>query len=96
MYFVEGQFEEVVYGIEKSKLAVKKRKAASNGALTYMADFMGVHSLQNIGDQRAFSLHLFSLHLYAKPITLCHIFDPHSEQFTTKNLMYDTQVSLEQ
>ena len=25
MYFVEGQFEEVVYGIEKSKLAVKKR-----------------------------------------------------------------------
>ena len=91
MYFVEGQFEEVVYGIEKSKLAVKKRKAASNGTLTYMADFMGVHSLQNIGDQRA-----FSLHLYAKPITSCHIFDPHSEQFTTKNLMYDTQVSLEQ
>jgi cysteine dioxygenase len=56
-----------------------------------MADFMGVHSLQNIGDQRA-----FSLHLYAKPIVSCHIFDPHSEQFTTKNLIYDTQVSLEQ
>jgi cysteine dioxygenase len=91
MYFVEGQFEEVVYGIEKSKLAVKKRKAASDGTLTYMADFMGVHSLQNIGDQRA-----FSLHLYAKPIVSCHIFDPHSEQFTTKNLIYDTQVSLEQ
>jgi len=52
---------------------------------------MGVHSLQNIGDQRA-----FSLHLYAKPITSCHIFDPNSEQFKTKTLGYDTQLSLEQ
>ena len=40
MYFFEGPFEEVVYDIEKSKLAVKKRKAASDGTLTYMADFM--------------------------------------------------------
>ena len=53
-----------------------------------MKDFMGFHSLENLSDKKS-----MSLHLYAKPIRACRIFDEESNTFVHKELEYDTIAS---
>jgi cysteine dioxygenase len=50
-----------------------------------MKDFMGFHTLENIANKKS-----MSLHLYAKPIRKCRIFDVESQIFVDKKLGYDT------
>jgi len=83
---VEGDFEEIIYkeseagGLEHVKLT-----HAKSGDVTYMIDFMGCHSLQNLSDTRS-----MSLHCYAKPIKTCRVYDEASKEFVDKDLAYDT------
>jgi cysteine dioxygenase len=50
-----------------------------------MKDFIGFHRLENVSNKRS-----MSLHLYAKPIRKCRIFDEKSKSFVNKDLGYDT------
>ena len=51
--------------------------------LSYMNDDMGFHSLHNIGQKRA-----MSLHMYMNPIDACRVFDEDKEVFIEKTLQY--------
>jgi len=89
VYFVNSEFEEVIYEKDNSELRVKKTLSVSPGSVTYMADFMGVHSLQNTGSQRG-----FSIHLYAKPIKSCNIFNQALTKSELVTMHYDSQIEL--
>jgi cysteine dioxygenase len=75
VYFVDGDFEENIY----------KETHVTGGDVTFMVDAMGFHSLQNISDGRS-----MSLHLYAKPIRNCQVFNRQTSEYRTKKLMYNT------
>ena len=57
----------------------------SQGRLTYMHDKMGYHTIENRSGQRA-----MTLHVYAKPIDHCRVFNSKKDCFETKTLTYDT------
>jgi cysteine dioxygenase len=50
-----------------------------------MIDFMGVHRLENMQNERS-----MTLHLYAKPIRNCQTFDERTRTFIRRELAYDT------
>ncbi len=88
---IEGEFRETIYiendcgGLNRVKSTISK-----SNDITYMIDFMGFHSLENLSKKRS-----MSLHLYAKPIRSCKIFDENSRKFVNKNLVYNTVSQLE-
>ncbi len=87
VYFVKGDFEEIVYTIdENQKLIASTKRKARSGDLSYMIDFMGVHSLRHCSKERG-----MSLHLYAKPIRSCHVFDEETSDFISKKMSYHTK-----
>jgi cysteine dioxygenase len=49
---------------------------------------MGFHSLENISNKKS-----MSLHLYAKPIRNCKVFDEDSKGFVNKEMSYHTTAS---
>ena len=87
VYFVNSEFEEIIYEKVGSELREKTTLSVVSGSVTFMSDFIGVHSLQNTGGQRG-----FSVHLYAKPITSCNIFNVDSAKFESIEMKYDTQI----
>jgi cysteine dioxygenase len=89
VYFVNSQFQEIIYEKEGDNLTKSSKAIVTHGDISYMSDFMGVHSLQNIGKNRG-----FSLHLYAKPITSCNVFNDDLDQFELVEMNYDTQIEL--
>jgi len=83
---IEGEFEETLYKKDQAgELNMVKRTRATSGDVTYMVDFMGYHRLENLSDKRS-----LSLHLYAKPIRSCHVYNEELETFVLKDLSYDT------
>lgn len=85
---IEGEFRETIYKEDKSgKLNVIKSNIATTGDITYMIDFMGFHCLKNLSNKRS-----MSLHLYAKPIRNCNIFDENSGEFVNKKMSYNTVI----
>jgi len=89
VYFMDSLFEEIIYQRSQSKLKQTQSKTATNGSVSYMSDFLGVHSLKNAGNRRG-----FSLHLYAKPIRSCNVFNTLSGTFEEKKMSYDTQIQV--
>lgn len=88
--FIEGDFEEVIYTVEENQdPVIKKKRNVGPGDISYMIDFMGVHSLRNCSEDRA-----MSLHLYAKPIRSCHVFDEETSAFTSIEMSYDTKAEI--
>ena len=83
---IKGTFKEITYkehaisGLKEITSSISKK-----GETSYMIDFMGFHSLENYSNHRA-----MSLHLYAKPIKNCNIFDTNTRTFITKYLSYCT------
>lgn len=87
---IEGEFRETIYvADEAGELKVLKTSVAQSNDVTYMIDFMGFHTLENLSNQKS-----MSLHLYAKPIRSCNVFDKDSQQFVHKHLAYDTNAQL--
>mgnify|MGYP001036348702 CR=1 FL=1 len=85
---IEGEFKETIYKQgESGELNKVKSSIAEPNEITYMKDFMGFHSLENLSKKRS-----MSLHLYAKPIRKCNMFDEKSKTFVSKDLTYDTTV----
>lgn len=83
---IDGEFEEVIYQEDESgELKTVKTGNAKTGDFTYMIDFMGFHSLQNVSNSRG-----MSLHIYAKPIKNCNVYDENLSSFVNRELAYDT------
>jgi cysteine dioxygenase len=83
---IDGEFKETIYKEnEEGKLNLVKSTISKSNEVTYMKDFMGFHRLENLSNKRS-----MSLHLYAKPIRKCKIFDENSKTFVTKDLVYNT------
>jgi len=67
---IEGEFRETIYAADEfGKLNVVRSAIAKANDVTYMIDFMGFHSLENLSNKKS-----MSLHLYAKPIRSCNVF----------------------
>lgn len=83
---IQGSFKETIYKVnERGEPSQVKSITADAGGISYMVDFMGCHRLENISNDRA-----MSLHLYAKPILTCNVFDEDVSQFKSKDMDYDT------
>jgi cysteine dioxygenase len=83
---IEGEFREKIFKMDDSgELQTIKSSTSKAGDISYMVDFMGCHSLENLSSTRS-----MSLHLYAKPIRNCNIFDVDSNEFVRRELEYDT------
>lgn len=83
---IEGEFRETIYTKNSEGVLSEVKSAISkSNDITYMVDFMGFHSLENVSDKRS-----LSLHLYAKPIRSCNIYIEDSKEFVKKDLIYDT------
>ena len=79
---IDGEFKETVYkSNEVSEVNILKSTLFKAGDISYMIDFMGCHQLKNLSSHRA-----LSLHLYAKPITNCNIYDEQSKDFVQKKM----------
>ena len=87
---IEGEFSETIYNANEDGLLKRfKSTISKSNDITYMVDFMGFHTLENLSKKRS-----ISLHLYAKPIRSCKIFDENSMKFETIDLVYDTDPQL--
>ncbi|MFK7786447.1 MAG: cysteine dioxygenase family protein [Crocinitomicaceae bacterium] len=83
---VKGELEESLFKMdEENTLKLIKSDVSQANDITYMIDFMGFHSLKNISEGRS-----MSLHLYAKPIKTCNIFDETTGNFINRELVYTT------
>ena len=83
---IQGEFKETIYQLdEDGELQATRTTISVEGDSSYMIDFMGYHRLENIADQRS-----MSLHLYAKPIRNCQLFDEDLKKFVRKDLTYNT------
>jgi cysteine dioxygenase len=83
---IEGEFKETIYKQnEEGELTIVKSATSKSNEVTYMKDFMGFHRLENISSKKS-----MSLHLYAKPIRKCNVFDETSRTFVNKDLSYNT------
>lgn len=83
---IKGEFEEVIYSINKQEeLREVKTHTAKENEVTYMIDFMGFHTLQNLTNERG-----MTLHLYAKPIRSCNSYDLHEGKLIHRELVYTT------
>lgn len=83
---IQGEFRETIYKEDESgELQAIKSSISKTGDVSYMIDFIGCHRLGNLSDERS-----MSLHLYAKPIRSCKIFDENSGKFVHKDMVYHT------
>ncbi|MEM7185650.1 MAG: cysteine dioxygenase family protein [Bacteroidota bacterium] len=83
---VEGSLLETRYRMLDDERLVKDHTVQlTPGKLSFMMDEMGFHTLKNPTDEGA-----MSLHLYISPIDVCDSYDPHSKEFLSKPLEYDS------
>lgn len=88
---IEGEFKETIYQLnDDDELKVVKSAIAKTNDVTYMIDFMGFHSLENLSNKRS-----MSLHMYAKPIRSCNMYDKESGKIINRELVYTTVSELE-
>ena len=83
---LQGELKETIYQVDSScELKTIKSSISKTGDVSYMIDFMGYHCLENLSGGRS-----MSLHLYAKPIRSCNLFDEKSGKQLRKKLVYNT------
>ena len=86
VYQLEGTMSESRYKVDETGTLVETQQMdLKPGKLTYMNDRMGYHSISNLSDERA-----LTLHLYASPIASCNVYNEKQGQFQSKELFYDT------
>jgi cysteine dioxygenase len=84
---IDGDFKETIYNKNnKGNLTRIRTNFAKPNDITYMTDSMGFHRLKNESNKRG-----LSLHLYAKPIRNCQVFDENSDALVNKELSYDSK-----
>ncbi len=83
---IQGELKETRYKIDEAgELKAAKSTISKTGDISYMIDFMGCHRLENVTEGRS-----MSLHLYAKPIRNCKMYDENSGKFVRRDLVYCT------
>lgn len=86
VYQVKGKIEEALYkDVDPLSLKHPKKQQIGEGDITYMNDKMGYHSLENISDSRA-----LTLHIYNSPIESCQVFSTKEECLNVVEMQYDT------
>lgn len=92
VYFVDGEFREHIYTEgENGELDIIKTTNTKPGDVAYMIDFMGFHNLENRSKKRS-----MTLHLYAKPIKNCNVYDSEKNEFINKEMSYDNVSEIHQ
>lgn len=76
----ERRYKEVDYGFDVVNEAV-----LSKGKITYMHDRMGYHTIENVSDGGA-----MTLHIYANPIDRCKVYNEEKSEFEIKEMEYDS------
>jgi cysteine dioxygenase len=86
VYQVEGTVEELRFEENESGELVKTQSLKlESGGVSYMNDKMGYHLIKNTHKQKA-----MTLHIYAKPIDACKVFDTKKEEFKMAEMEYDS------
>lgn len=67
-YMLEGELKETLF--DQTTLKIKDEMIVSRNMRTYIHDSMGVHQVENLSKKSS-----LSLHLYAKPLPVCHFYD---------------------
>ena len=81
---IEGELKETIYKTtETGKFEVVRTNISKQNDISYMIDNIGFHRLENLSEHRT-----MSLHLYAKPIRACQVFDEKSGLFKVRDLVY--------
>ena len=62
----------------------------TKGTLSYMNDRMGYHTLENLSNSRA-----MTIHVYANPISSCKVYNEEKSKFEIKTLKYDSISTME-
>jgi cysteine dioxygenase len=88
VYQVEGTVSEIRFKEnEEGELVQTQSLNLEPGRVSYMNDKMGYHLIKNTHKQRA-----MTLHIYAKPIDACKVFDAIKEEFKIAEMEYDSIV----
>jgi cysteine dioxygenase len=77
----ERRFEKTLNG----ELKESHEMSFDQGALAYMHDRMGYHSIENKSNKPA-----MTLHVYANPIDSCEVFNDDKNKFEVREMQYDT------
>lgn len=86
MRILQGRIEETVFERHHNDgLHLVKSQVYVAGNLAHVNDRLGVHRLKNVGGEKA-----ISLHLYAKPIEQCSVYDTQTNDFKIKTMCYDS------
>ena len=90
MFGVQGTLEEVRYHWKKLEDGCIECTRFEKGELqptgiSYINDDMGIHAIENVGGDRA-----VSLHLYSPPIDACVYYSEDERCFKTKEMSYHT------
>jgi cysteine dioxygenase len=87
MAVLEGRIEERQYalpsGIAGEPLRPLGRRVFERGEVAYIHDRIALHRVGPCGDQPA-----VSLHLYARPIDACQVYDERSGAVVSRQLIY--------
>lgn len=89
VHVVQGNFEEDIYNMQDGVPVQIKERSCQETRTTYMHDDLGFHTLKNVSDQRA-----MSLHLYVKPITECLVYNDVAQCFETVEMTDDNAVTV--
>jgi cysteine dioxygenase len=89
VYQAAGELTEIRFAEENGDLVETNRMTLKPNGLTYMEDTMGYHQLINENKERG-----YTLHLYAKPIDECEVFNEDKQCFETKEMVYDTHIEV--
>jgi len=82
---IEGTVKEERIKQVGEELITTETLLLTPGRVTYMNDSLGFHTIINPSKQRA-----MTLHVYAKPIDACKVFNTKKEVFKVKEMEYDT------
>lgn len=85
VYQVEGEVREVRLNGPAEDLKSYSDEVLEEGDLSYMHDKMGYHFIQNEQHKRA-----MTLHVYARPIDSCKVYNDESAEFETVDMEYDS------
>lgn len=80
-----GNLTENKYDVDGNELVFRSSELLHPNQVTFMNDDLGYHQLQNLSNQRS-----YTIHVYAMPIDNCNVYNTQSGHFETATLKYDT------
>jgi len=90
-YQVSGSIEESRFVLDNNnRPKLTGVNTLTRGMLCYIDDELGYHQIKNATTQKA-----ISLHIYAKPIRACSIYDQETRVFQNKEMAYDATIILD-